>query len=194
LKPIVILGAALLAAATIQPTNAQWVQYSLTTPQAPNCPPGYSWTKSGPRYQCMTPPPSCQYGFASGPAWTGSTWAYSCNSPPSQTPPPPPTQIPDPVSEALAVCVARAAQDGITLGPVTRQYSFDSSGGPALQTYHDTSVGPQWQDPISYQTGNSYMIVCNTLKSTGEFVPANNNPYYEGPNTAGCSGGCGGGV
>jgi hypothetical protein len=153
---------ALFASATS--VNAQWYQNPINPPIAPGCTPGTSWTKSGLRYVCLAP-------------------IVPAN--------PDPAPI-DPVARATALCTARAAQDGITLGPVTRQYSFDSQAGPAFQTYHDTSVGPQWQDPISYQTGNGYMVVCNTVKSTGEFVPPYNNPYFVDWLTTPCVG-CGGG-
>jgi hypothetical protein len=199
MKPLAIVGAALLLVASVQPSSAQWIQNPLTTPLAPNCPAGYSWTKNGVRYQCETPQPSCTYGFASGPVWTGSAWSYSCNSPP---PPPPPVTNPnqpsggqtppDPVTVSLNVCITAAAQNGITLGPITRQYSFNSHAGPALQTYHDTSTGPQWQDPISGVTSNSYWVTCNTLVSTGQFVPVADNPYLWAPNYSYSSGGGGG--
>ncbi len=63
-------------------SNAEWVQNPIGVPRAPGCDPGYSWQKLSVRYQCATPPPTCAYGFASGPAWTGTAWSYSCNAPP----------------------------------------------------------------------------------------------------------------
>jgi len=81
------VGAALLGSAL--DVNAQYVQRAVGIPLAPGCPAGESWTKNGARYECETPQPSCSYGFASGPVWTGSSWSYSCNSPPA--PPTSPT-------------------------------------------------------------------------------------------------------
>jgi hypothetical protein len=191
LKPIAILGAALLAAASIQPSNAQWVQNSLTTPQAPNCPPGYSWTKSGPRYQCMTPPPSCQYGFASGPVWTGSAWAFSCNSPPPPPPaPPPPTQSPPPTPNPTPqqMCATAAAGQGITLGP--NDQTFTRSG--YTQRYYDNSIGPVWTDWNGNQ-GNSWQVTCLINESTSTWAPKNMNPFIVSPNYPTCAG-CGGGT
>lgn len=188
MKPIVFLGAALLAAASIQPASAQWVQNALTTPQAPTCPPGYSWTKSGPRYQCMTPPPSCQYGFASGPVWTGSAWAYSCNSPP----PPPSNPVTTPPSSPLTtpqqMCAARAAGQGITLGANDR--TFTRSG--YTQRYYDNSLGPVWTDWNGNQ-GNSWQVTCLINESTSTWAPNNENPFTVAPNYPTCSG-CGGGT
>ncbi len=88
------VAVAVLAAAgllTHEAAVAQvWIQNPLGVPLAPGCPPGYSWSRGNVRYECRTPPPSCQFGFAAGPAWNGSTWSYSCNPPP-----PPPTGLPD---------------------------------------------------------------------------------------------------
>jgi hypothetical protein len=83
------LGTALLA--PVLSANAQYVQIPIGMPIAPGCGPGESWTKNGVRYQCETPQPSCQYGFASGPVWTGVSWSFSCNGPPAPTQPTPPT-------------------------------------------------------------------------------------------------------
>src|ERR1700675_2197860 len=69
--------------------NAQYVQNAIATPIAPGCGPGESCTKNGARYQCETPQPSCAYGFASGPVWTGSSWSFSCNAPPAPSQPQP---------------------------------------------------------------------------------------------------------
>jgi hypothetical protein len=75
-----------MSAVLLGPTlsvNAQYVQNAIGIPIAPGCGPGESWTKNGARYQCETPQPSCAYGFASGPVWTGSSWSFSCNAPPA---------------------------------------------------------------------------------------------------------------
>ena len=89
-----VAAVAVLAAAgflTHEVAVAQvWIQNPLGVPLAPGCPAGYSWTKGNVRYECRTPPPSCQFGFAAGPVWNGTAWSYSCNAPP-----PPPT-TPDP--------------------------------------------------------------------------------------------------
>jgi hypothetical protein len=79
-------------------SNAEWVQNPIGIPRAPGCEPGYSWQKLGVRYQCATPPPSCSTGFASGPAWNGNSWSYTCNSAP-QNPAQPPN---DPVNACIA--------------------------------------------------------------------------------------------
>jgi|GEM_PF-2716801 len=90
-------------------SSAEWVQNPIGVPRAPGCNPGYSWQKSGNRYQCMTPPPSCEYGFAAGPAWNGSSWVYTCNPPPA---PPPPPVIPfDPVGSCGVAMSARGFYD-----------------------------------------------------------------------------------
>jgi hypothetical protein len=70
------------------------VYQPLGVPLAPGCNAGYSWQKIGVRYQCVTPQPTCQYGFASAPVWNGSAWSYSCNSPPQPDIPAPPPTLP----------------------------------------------------------------------------------------------------
>jgi hypothetical protein len=60
------------------------VYQPLGVPLAPGCNAGYSWQKIGVRYQCVTPQPTCQYGFVAAPVWNGSAWSYSCNAPPYQ--------------------------------------------------------------------------------------------------------------
>ena len=166
---------------------AQTTDLGLRVPTVPNCPAGYSWTKSGPRYQCMTPPPSCQYGFASGPVWTGSAWAYSCNAPP---PPPPPTQSPPPTPNPTPqqMCATRAAGQGITLGP--NDQTFTRSG--YTQRYYDNSIGPVWTDWNGNQ-GNGWQVTCLINESTSTWAPNNMNPFIVQPNYPQCSG-CGGGT
>jgi hypothetical protein len=83
--------------------NAQYVQNAIGIPIAPGCGPGESWTKNGVRYQCETPQPSCQYGFASGPLWTGSSWSFSCNGPPPPSQPTPPPGTPTNVTVVSTV-------------------------------------------------------------------------------------------
>lgn len=113
-------------------SNAEWVQNPIGVPRAPGCDPGYSWQKMGVRYQCVTPQPTCANGFASGPAWNGATWIYSCNPPPAPTcqygyasgptwngsawlyqcnqPITPPPQTPPPPSDPEAICRAYTTQ------------------------------------------------------------------------------------
>ncbi|VXC82289.1 conserved exported hypothetical protein [Burkholderia sp. 8Y] len=187
-----------LAAPT--PSNAEWVQNGIGVPRAPGCDPGYSWQRMAVRYQCATPQPSCAYGFASGPAWNGSTWVYSCNAPPP--PPPPPTcqtgysqaaapswngsawvgqvctpngqQVPPPSPQSL--CAARAKQDGITLGPLYMTRTNINEGmGKGTQYYYMPSPGPFWQqDPYS---GNNWEIMCFFDNATGNWVLSQDQPY-----------------
>jgi len=96
---LLAVGTALLSQAL--GVNAQYVQNAIATPIAPGCGPGESWTKDGVRYQCETPQPSCAYGFASGPVWTGSSWSFSCNAPPT----PPQTTPTTPSSPQTGVTV-----------------------------------------------------------------------------------------
>lgn len=180
------------------------VYLPIGVPIAPGCNAGYSWQKIGVRYQCVTPQPSCAYGFASGPSWNGSTWVYSCNVPPP--PPPPPacpsgseqqvapswngsawvgqvcrptaTQLPPPGSQ----CAARAQQDGITLSPenVSRRHTYNSYAGPATSYYYDSSAGPYWE--VGGYSGNSWTVVCSFVIATANWVPAANNPYVRAIN------------
>jgi hypothetical protein len=194
---------AALSAPVVMPhiAQAQWVQIPLGVPRAPGCDAGYSWQKIGVRYQCVTPQPSCAYGFASGPSWNGSTWVYSCNAPPPPPPPPAcqsgytqtvaptwngsawvgqqctPIQQQRPPGDPRSQCAARAQQDGITLSPenVSRRRTYNSYAGPATQYYYDTSIGPNWQ--VGGYSGNSWTVVCSFVIATGDWVPAANNPY-----------------
>lgn len=201
---------AALSAPVVMPqvAQAQWVQIPLGVPRAPGCDAGYSWQKIGVRYQCVTPQPSCAYGFASGPAWNGSTWVYSCNAPPPPPPPPPPPSCPSGTYQAAAPswngaawvgqvcfpngqqrppgpqtqCAARAQQDGITLPPenVSRRHSFNSYAGPATSYYYDLSTGPYWE--VGGYSGNSWTVICSFVNATGDWVPAANNPYVRAIN------------
>ncbi|WP_244818502.1 hypothetical protein [Caballeronia sp. Lep1P3] len=152
-------------------SNAEWVQNPMGVPRAPGCDPGYSWQKVGVRYQCVTPQPSCQYGFASGPAWNGSGWIYSCNAPPPPPPVTPPAQdnptTPDDVTKAN--CAARAAQDGITLGPLTNRIRYSSRG--YSQWYYNNSIGTKyWTKSDGYTRSNVYEVVCTTDDATGAWA------------------------
>lgn len=129
------------------PSNGEWVQNPIGVPRAPGCDPGYSWQKLGVRYQCVTPPPSCAYGFASGPGWNGSSWVYSCNAPP----PPPP---------------APTCQYGYASGPLWNgsTWLYSCNGAPARtpKTIPELKAictdaakqkwgfQPQWADQLTY--------------------------------------------
>jgi hypothetical protein len=211
-----ITGAVLAVACAValgSGADAADVYQPIAVPTTPGCSPGYSWQRMAVRYQCATPQPTCAYGFASGPAWNGSAWVYSCNAPPA--PPPPPIcpsetnqiaapswngaawvgqqcqpsqpQIKDPQSQ----CKARASQDGITLSSenLIRRHSYNSYAGPATQYYYDTSTGPIWQS--GGYSGNGYTVVCNFVIATGDWVPAANNPYVAMYNIPYVSGGGG---
>lgn len=119
----VLLGATLSV-------NAQYVQNTIAMPTAPGCGPGESWTKNGARYLCETPQPSCAYGFASGPVWTGSSWSFVCNAPP---PPPPSGGIPAGTPESQ-VCDAALATIDPWGTPDTAffHWSSDLAAGMAL--------------------------------------------------------------
>lgn len=194
------LGGTLLAPT---PTNAEWVQNPIGVPRAPGCDPGYSWQKIGVRYQCVTPQPTCAYGFASGPVWTGTAWNYSCNVPPApscpsgydqaaapswngsawvgqQCTPRAQTQTP---SDPEAICAAHASASppvGIKMGPLTRKLKFNSYAGPATQYYHDNSPGPYWE--VGGQSGTNWVVMCAFVNATGDWVPQANQPYYVTPN------------
>ncbi len=183
--------------------DAADVYQPIGVPNTPGCNAGYSWQKIGVRYQCVTPQPSCAYGFASGPAWNGSTWVYSCNAPP---PPPPPPSCPSGTYQAAAPswngaawvgqvcqpaaptptpqsqCATRALQDGITLSPenVSRRHPFNSYAGPATSYYYDLSTGPYWE--VGGYSGNSWTVVCSFVNATGDWTPAANNPYVRAIN------------
>ncbi|SAK57478.1 hypothetical protein AWB76_02458 [Caballeronia temeraria] len=183
---------ATLGAVLTVPTrsNAEWVQNPIGVPRAPSCDPGYSWQKLGVRYQCATPQPTCAYGFASGPAWSGATWIYSCNAPP---PPPPQNDPPvNPADQAKANCAARALQDGITIGPQTRQYHLKSNGVWYWSTYYDHSPGPAY-DLSSGYTSNLWTVACATMDD-GSWANVN-QAYFKSGEYGDCGGtACGGGT
>lgn len=173
MKVIGIAGVMLAVACAVSVGNgadAADVYQPIGVPVAPGCNAGYSWQKLGVRYQCATPPPSCQYGFASGPAWNGSGWIYSCNAPP---PPPPVIQPPqggidNPVETAKANCAARALQDGITLGPLTTRVQYQSRG--YSQWYYNTSIGTKYWTKTDGTQSNVYEVVCTTMDDTGAWA------------------------
>lgn len=168
-------------------SNAEWVQNPIGVPRAPGCDPGYSWQKLGVRYQCATPQPTCAYGFASGPVWTGTAWSYSCNIPPPPACPSGTNQTAAPSwngaawvgqqcqpsaptpKDPTAQCAARAKQDNVTMGPVTRQYKYNSAAGPATEYYHDGSQGPYWE--AGAESGTTWVVMCTFVNATGDFVP-----------------------
>jgi hypothetical protein len=167
-------------------TNAEWVQNPIGVPRAPGCDPGYSWQKIGARYQCVTPQPSCAYGFESGPVWSGSSWAYTCNAPP---PPPAPT-----------------CQYGYLSGPVWNGsvwiYQCNQPETPATPTrsipelkaictaYGQQQYGypPRWADSLTYNNvaagrttfntgdylvdiiGDWQMVMCEVDNTTGQIT------------------------
>lgn len=121
--------------------NAQYVQNAIGIPTAPGCGPGESWTKNGARYQCETPQPSCTYGFASGPVWTGSSWSFVCNAPP--TPPQQPTSPPGGGTKTpetlLASCESAIESNASRVGAPYSILPF-ANGGWAVQ-------GTYWSQP-----------------------------------------------
>jgi hypothetical protein len=144
--------------------NAQYVQNAIGIPTAPGCGPGESWTKNGARYQCQTPQPSCAYGFASGPVWTGSSWSFVCNAPP---PPPPSVGIPvgTPESQVCAGALATIDPWGTPDAAYMHWLSdlvagmalFGSLVGPVNGTASATFnavFAQQNQTGISWTTGN----------------------------------------
>jgi hypothetical protein len=112
-------------------SNAEWVQIPIGVPRAPGCNAGYSWQKSGNRYQCMTPPPSCALGFAAGPTWNGSSWTYVCNSPPQD----PPVRPQDPVINCSVAMSARGFYD-------FSQFEELRNFAPPKRTFSWTAHGP----------------------------------------------------
>jgi hypothetical protein len=131
------VGAALLG--PVLCANAQYVQIPIGIPIAPGCGPGESWTKDGVRYRCETPQPSCQYGFASGPVWTGSSWSFSCNAPPPQQPTPPPGTSTPPPGTLLASCESAIESNASRVGVPYSILPF-TNGGWAVQ-------GTYWSQP-----------------------------------------------
>jgi hypothetical protein len=166
----IVVGAAFLAP-TI-PVEAQWVQNPIGIPIAPGCPAGESWTKNGDRFVCETPAPSCANGFASAPVWTGTAWSFACNAPL----PPPGGQGSNPTPTIADVCAQRAAQQGITaMGPVTIGTRGDD-GRPLTELDYQQAVGPTFTN-FDGTMGNSWQVVCIFDTATGNWAPANTNPF-----------------
>jgi hypothetical protein len=143
------LGGALTAPTS---SKAEWVQNPMGVPRAPGCDPGYSWQKVGVRYQCVTPQPSCAYGFASGPAWNGSTWVYSCNAPP---PPPPPPTCPSGYDQI----VAPSWNGSAWVGQICQPHSPTPDNPPNLKAICTAAATkqlgsiPPWQDQLTQSNG-----------------------------------------
>jgi hypothetical protein len=155
--------------------NAQYVQNSIATPIAPGCGPGEGWTKNGARYQCETPQPSCAYGFASGPVWTGSSWSFSCNAPPPPSQPTSPpgggTKTPTPED----TCAARAASVGISVGPLTHVYGPQGNGWSNY--VYDNATGPETYDINGGNAGYAWVVSCNLYPDGVTWAPGNTNPF-----------------
>jgi len=156
--------------------NAQYVQNAIATPVAPGCGPGESWTKDGVRYQCETPRPSCAYGFASGPVWTGSAWSFSCNAPPTTQPGDlNPTTPQDP----NANCHTAATAAGFT---ITSGFQQTSCQGYVCLLYNST--GPYAYDGTQCsQTSHLYYLFC-TLNPNNTVFSITTQIYPE----TGCGG------
>lgn len=172
-----ILASMVVVATVLAPTvpaEAQWVQNPIVMPIAPGCGPGESWTKNGPRYVCESPVPSCAFGFASGPVWTGTAWSFACNAPPP--PPPGTTGGGSPQPTIADVCAQRAAQQGITaMGPVTIGTRGDD-GRPLTELDYQQAFGPTFTN-FDGTMGNSWQVVCIFDTATGDWAPANTNPF-----------------
>jgi hypothetical protein len=136
------VGSGAMAADVYQPIGV---------PTAPGCNPGYSWQKAGVRYQCMTPPPTCQYGFISAPVWNGSSWNYACALPP---PPPPP---PDPNAGCITVAPTYGYQ--ITRGP-DRVYPAGGNSCNGLACWVYFGKGPRVTVTSCGDTSAAYVIYC----------------------------------
>lgn len=155
MKNIGIAGAVLAVACAVlvgSGADAADVYQPIVVPTAPGCSAGYSWQKAGVRYQCMTPPPSCQYGFSSGPVWTGSSWSYACNPPP-----PPPVTQPPPGDG----CIAGAPTYGfqITRGP-DRVYPAGGNYCNGLACWIYFGKGPRVTVTSCGDTSATYVIYC----------------------------------
>lgn len=155
MKNIGIAGTVLAVACAVgvgSGADAADVYQPTALPTVPGCTAGYSWQKAGVRYQCMTPPPTCQYGFISAPVWNGSSWNYACALPP---PPPPPPPDPD------AACITAAPTYGfqVTRGP-TRVYAAGTTGclGMACRLYD--GQGPRAVVTSCGDTTTVYILYC----------------------------------
>jgi hypothetical protein len=151
----VTLGLTIATALAVSSISAaQVVQNPLGVPRAPGCDPGYSWNKSGNRYQCMTPPPSCQYGFSSGPVWSGTSWTYACNAPP----PPPPVSPPgDP--DANCIAAAPLYSYTVTKGPVA-VYAAGGNSCLGLECRVFQGKGPRVVVTECGDTSATYTLYC----------------------------------
>jgi hypothetical protein len=130
----------------------------------------------------MPQPPqqgTCQYGFLSGPTWTGSSWTYSCN------PPPPPTPT--------VTCASQAQAQGVTLtngygrqGPFTGYYTnFDGSyGHGTYYQYEYGATGPTWTDTCG-NSGNTFLAYCPVSPADGSVM----GQLDIEPTAPGCAGG-----
>lgn len=160
------------------------VNHPIATPLAPGCNAGYSWQKIGVRYQCVTPEPTCQYGFASTPVWNGGAWNYACALPPPP-PPPPPTEdscesYPKPGYTPQRgyqwVDASNNPGGGSTNWPVVRQSAGVPANAVPYWALYDVSKGWSiyWTGP-SYATcsgsGSNYTTIC--------WVNPDNNSVYK---------------
>ncbi len=150
-------------------------------PISPDCVAPEVWTAYNGHYMCAAPPSGCQYGYASQPVLNSNgAWSYSCNGPPASPPPPNPPALPGgnptPTDTALALCVSQSAQYGITLSAMTRSGKRSVPGGAATIRYYDNSTGPTWVDAVG-NVGNRWSVSCLTYDATGQFTPANTNPW-----------------
>jgi hypothetical protein len=195
LKICVAAGAIAFGLSAISNADAQWFQNPQVTPNVPGCAPGTSWVKNGVRYECESAAPSCQFGFASGPVWTGTSWSYSCNGPPTQ----PGGQGGQSggnqgASDPITLCASMAASQGITLIPSTlTQASPFTKNGQAATLRGFIGTGPAWSENGS--SGNEWQIFCANFDATGQFIPAGSQPgpFSVQPLDLGCPG-CGGGT
>jgi hypothetical protein len=155
-----------------------WVQVPIGVPRAPGCDPGYSWQKIGNRYRCATPPPSCDYGFANSPTWTGSSWSYSCN------PPPQPPSVPLPPLDPRQQCIAAGQSLGL--------YNFGyEDSRPAASNPGQTAWA--WLTDGPYGTSGDQ---CGSGSTKWEFYCISNPDgsvyQYDAVNQGGMCGGQGG--
>lgn len=121
---------------------------------------GSEWVGQVCRMPQQPGPTACEYGFASGPTWTGSAWTWTCNAAPTVT------------------CESQAAKQGYTInrgfgttGPFTGYYvNFDGSYGHG--SYLETQYGAT--GPTGYdQCGNSfntYIVYCQTSPTDGHVL------------------------
>lgn len=162
--------------------NAQYVQNAITTPIAPGCGPGESWTKNGARYQCETPQPSCQYGFASGPVWTGSSWSFSCNAPP------PPVQ-PTPATGGNTQTVTRQDEENACTAAYTAFWRKAPIGGASAMTGPYTGSGlNQFNNSVAAiaATGVYLSTAAPEVQTGNPGTPANSNDMFIFQNGAYC--------